>query len=130
MSYMQPRIKSFKCGSDLSAKQFTFVKFGSDDETIVPCTVADEKSIGVLMNAPDFSVGEFAEVALPGGGAKLKASGVIPRGSYISSAVTSGQAKVAAPGSGLHSHVGAIAHATSATNDIISVELVAFDLIG
>lgn len=127
MSFTQPRMKSFKAGADLSAKQYSFVKFGADSETIVSCSVADEKSIGILMNAP--LSGEIAEIALPGGGAKLKASATITRGDYLSS-TNAGAGKLAAPGSGVHSHIGAIAHDSAVVNDIFEVDVVAFDLIG
>lgn len=125
VSFVQPVMKTFTAGEDLSAKQYTFVKFGSNNESIVGCSVADEKSIGILMNAP--ASGELAEVALPGGGAKLKARGVIARGAYIST-TNAGQGKAAAVLDGAVAHVGAMAHMTSATNDIIEVLVISAPL--
>ncbi len=127
MDFMEPKIKTFRAGADLSAKQFHFVKFGTDDDSVIPCSAADEKTVGILMNAPDFASGELCEVAMPGGGAKIKASAVIARGAYVAATAT-GQGKTSAPTSGNHSHVGAIAQKTSATNDVIEVIVVAFDL--
>jgi len=127
-SFTQPRIKSFNQGTSCVGNQFKFVKFGASDEVVVPCSAADEKTIGVQMNAPG-GIDEQIEVALPGGGAKLIASAGITRGAYLA-ATAAGLAKTSAPGAGLHSHVGAIAHESGVLNDVIEVDVVAFDLIG
>jgi hypothetical protein len=68
-SYPKPHMLSFLAGSDLSSKQFTFVKLTAED-TVDTNTTLGGVVIGVLMNAP-FS-GDIAEVALIGGGAKVK----------------------------------------------------------
>jgi len=78
----QPKILAFKAGADLSAKQFCFVKFGADAETVVLCG-AGEKAIGVLQNNP--ALGQVAEVAIMHGGAKVKSAGVIALGDLIAS---------------------------------------------
>ena len=73
-SYRQPIIKTFNAGADLSAKQYKFVKFGSDNKTVV-LAGAGEATVGILMNAP--TSGQPAEVALPGGGALIKLNGTL-----------------------------------------------------
>lgn len=108
---LEPVIQAFEAGADLSALQYTFVKHGADGKKVVGAG-ADEKSVGILMNAP--KSGEQAEVAVAGG-AKLKSGGTIGLGASIRSdaagvgkAVTSGFAH-------------AIAMDSAVANDIIPV---------
>jgi hypothetical protein len=122
MSHYQPAMMTFRSPNDLSARQFTFVKMGSANDEVVACTVAGEIAVGVLMNAP--AAGEIAEVALFGGGAKVKCSAVIARGAQISSAVTTGQGKVALA----TEHVVALALETSAIGDVIPVQLLTYKI--
>jgi hypothetical protein len=68
-SINQPRMKTFKNLNDLSAKQYHFVKIGTTDEHVVVAG-ANEKTIGILMNAP--VANEPAEVAIFGGGGLIK----------------------------------------------------------
>lgn len=115
-SYIQPNMKTFCAEADLSAKQFGFVKFGSTNDKVVPCG-ADEKAIGIVMNA-DVKSGDFAEIAMIGGGALLKVAGVIALGDSIKSDVN---------GSGIVGTIGtwtpAIAQDSAVAGDIISVIL-------
>lgn len=74
-SYRQPIMKTFIAGADLSAKCYGFVKIGASD-TMVVAAGLNEKTVGVLMNAP--KQGERAEVALPGGGALIKLTEAVP----------------------------------------------------
>lgn len=64
-----PIIKAFIAEGDLSTKQYLFVKYGTTNKQIVVAG-ANEKTIGILMNAP--VAGERAEVAMKGGGGLLK----------------------------------------------------------
>ena len=117
-SSRQPIIKGFRAGADLSAKQYHFVKIGTSDDQVVAAG-ANEKTVGILMNAP--ASGELAEVAV-GGGALLK----------INEAVDA--LKLLTPTSGALGEVcdaadewcGAIAMEGGAQNDVIEVEVAKF----
>lgn len=80
-SHVQPEIKVFTSNSDLSAKQFHFVKLASG--TNIAQAAAGEKAIGVVMNKP--AVNDDAEVALLGGGALVKLAGTVAAGDSIKS---------------------------------------------
>lgn len=111
----QQKILAFKAGADLSTKQFCFVKFGADNETVVLCG-AGERAVGVLQNAPKLN--EVAEVAIYGAGAKVKCAGVVARGSSVSSDAN-GLAKVALT----TENCMGIAMETSVANQVIYVEM-------
>ncbi len=115
--YSQPRIRSFLAGADLQLLQNCFVKFGADSKHVVKCG-ANERAIGILMNAPD--VDEEAEVALPGGGGLLKVSEAVALGKLLTS-TTDGVGEVA---DAAGEWVGAIAHEVGAANDLIPVEVI------
>jgi hypothetical protein len=78
----EPKILAFKAGADLSAHQFKHVKFGADAQTVILCGLG-ERAVGVLQNAP--KLGEVAEVAIYGAGAKVKCVGVLAKGASFSS---------------------------------------------
>lgn len=80
-SYVQPSVKVFTSNSDLSAKQFHFVKLVSG--TNIAQSGAAEKAIGVVMNKP--AVNDDAEVAHLGGGALVKLAGTVAAGDSIKS---------------------------------------------
>ena len=80
-SHVQPCYKGFKAGAAIA--QHSFVKFGSDRETVVPSGDA-EKAIGICMTADVQSGGE-CEIALLGGGALVKLSGSVALGDSIKS---------------------------------------------
>lgn len=122
MSHYQPEMMTFKAEADLSAKQFAFVKFGANDDFVVACAVAGEKAVGVLMNAP--AAGELAEVAVFGGGAKVKLSGTVTRGGEISVTVTTGLGKAAVA----TEYVSAIAMASGVAGDVIPVNLLTYKI--
>ncbi len=65
----EPRIVSYTAEIDLSDYQYRFVKLGTTKK-LVDISGANGRAIGILQNAPD--IGEASEVALTGGGAKLK----------------------------------------------------------
>ena len=114
-SYVQPEMKVFTSNSDLSSKQFHFVKLASG--TSIAQAAADEKAIGVAMNNP--SVGGDAEVALLGGGALVKIAGPITAGQSIKSDVNG--AGVVASSNG--DWCPAIALESGVAGDVISVLL-------
>lgn len=117
-SSSKPRIKSYIAGADLSAKQYTFVKFGSDNKTVVACG-GNERSIGILQNKPES--GQAAEVALPGGGGKLKINESVALGKLLTS--TSGGLGEVADAAG--EWCGAMAYDEGVQNDVIAVEVIA-----
>lgn len=114
-----PRIQTFTASEDLSSKKYTFVKFGSTADKVASCG-ANERAIGILMNAPES--GGKAEVALPGGGAKLKISEIVALGKILTS-TAEGLGEVA---DAANEWVSAIAHDAGVANDIIPVEVVQF----
>lgn len=121
-SHSKPEMMTFKAAADLSARQFSFVKFGSNDNEVVLANVAGEKAIGVLMNAPGLN--ELAEVALFGGGAKVKISGTVARGGEVSVTVTTGQGKAAVA----TEYVSAIAMESGVAGDVIPVQLLTYKI--
>lgn len=120
-AYFQPEIYSLLASADLSAKQFHFVKFVTDDDHVVNCGVAGELGIGVLMNAPA-AAEDVAEVSFFEG-AKVKLAGTVARG---------GEIMCDAAGKGVAATTGkkvmAIAMASGVSGDIIPVKLCAYEL--
>ena len=80
-------------GADLSALQYYFVKESTG--TIVACTAATDRPLGVLQNKPD-TAGLNAEVLVLGG-SKCNANGAITEGDLIGPAAD-GQADPKIPG--------------------------------
>ena len=111
----KPKILAFKAGADLSAHENKIVKFGANAETVVLCG-AGEKGIGVLMNAP--TLGSIAEVAIFGGGAKVKCVGVVSAGNGFAS---DANGFAVAPTAG--QWIVGIAFETSVANQVIHAEL-------
>ncbi len=114
-SHVQPEIKVFTSNSDLSAKQFHFVKLASG--TNVAQAAAGEKAIGVVMNKP--AANQEAEVALLGGGALVKLAGPITAGQSIKSNVNGAGVVAASTGDWCP----AIALESGVSGDVISVLL-------
>lgn len=119
-SYPTPRIHTFTAGEDLSAKQYTFVKL-TDEKTVASQTTKGGRNIGILMNAPQS--GEFAEVAMPGGGALLK-SGANTALMDTLIANTSGQG-IASDAAG--QWVGAQGLDAATSGDVIPVNVIGFE---
>lgn len=117
----KPRLASFKAGSDLSSKQFTFVKLTAED-TVDSQSSKGGAVIGILMNAP--LAGDFAEVAMAGGGAKLKigTGGCSLMDNLISA--TDGSGII---GDAAGQRVGAQALNTAVVGDVISVDVVSYE---
>jgi hypothetical protein len=104
---------SIPAGADLSALQFTAVKFGTGF-TVVSATAATDIVIGILMNKP--VSGEPAEVAISGI-AKCKAGGAWAAGDTLRA--NTGGALTASATDG-HRVVG-IACEVAASNDVAMV---------
>jgi hypothetical protein len=115
-SYSQPRLKAFKAGSAITG--YTFVKFGADEKTVVPCAL-NERAIGIAQ-CDQANVGGPVDVALPGGGAALKISEDVALGKLLTS--TAGALGEVADAAG--EWVGAIAHKAGVANDVIAVEVI------
>jgi len=124
VAYNTPNMGSYIAGEDLSAKQYTFVKIGTAAKTVVACDTQGEKTLGILMNAPES--GEAADVALPGGGAKLIVDANVGYPDSIMTG-TDGKGEVVTAAA---QWVGAIADANGAANatanDVIPVIVTAF----
>ena len=80
-SHVQPCYKGFKAGAAIA--QYSFVKFGADDQTVVPSADA-EKAIGICMTN-GVGNGDECEIALLGGGALVKLAGSVALGDSIKS---------------------------------------------
>lgn len=121
--YREPSIRTFEAESDLSALQYTFVKAGTAANQVEACG-ANERAIGVLMNAPE--AGEAAEVAMPGGGALLKCNEAAARGQMLTSTAAGAGELVDAAGE----WVGALAEEVAAAqNDVIGVYVTGFQAV-
>lgn len=120
-SHLEPKIGTFKANADLSASQYCFVKL-TDAKTVDLQGTKGGKTIGILMNAP--LSGDMAEVALPGGGAKLKVGGNVALMDKMIANTTTGQG-IADDAAG--QWVGAQAHDTGVANDVIPVMVTAFE---
>jgi hypothetical protein len=79
MGFLKPEVQAFQAGADLSALQYTLVKFGASNDLVVGCGAADD-ALGVLMNAP--LSGEVAEVVIAGG-AKVKVASTVTLGASV-----------------------------------------------
>lgn len=118
-SIRQPKIKVFNAVSDLSSKQYCFVKYNAAGDGVDVCG-AGEKSMGVLQNAP--AMGEPAEVALPGGGALLKLGEALNAGALLTPLANgSGEQCDAAD-----EWCGAMLAQSGAIGDIVEVDVCAF----
>jgi len=121
LAYQTPNMGSYVAETDLSALQYTFVKWGTEAGKVVACDTQGERAIGILMNKP--AAGETADVALPGGGAKLKCDASIAIGGLITPG-TDGLGEAAALGDYVCAVGDAVGHATAA-NEVIPVFVVA-----
>lgn len=118
-SIRQPKIKIFTAAADLSAKQYCFVKYSADGLSVDVCG-ANEKSMGVLQNAP--ASGEPAEVALPGGGALLKMGEALNAGALLTPTSTG----VGEQCDAADEWCGAILAEDCAVGDVVEVDVQSF----
>jgi hypothetical protein len=81
VGYPTPKMHSMIAGEDLSSYQYKFVKAGAAVNTVEHMDAVSDEAIGILMNAP--VSGQEAEIALPGGGAKLLCDETVTNGSLI-----------------------------------------------
>ena len=77
--FQAPRTRSFIAETDLSAKKYFGVKFGTDAEEVDLAGAGE--GFGVLMNSP--LVGETAEVAMNGGGAMVQSGAAYAKGAEL-----------------------------------------------
>ena len=118
MSWNEGKLRPYKAGTDLSAKQYHFVKAGPNANEVQAVTSIAYVVVGIVMNNP--GLGEQAEVAKLGGGAKLKMVGVVAAGDLIKTDAT-GQGVVASvDGENCYAR----AEAVSAAGDVTEVERV------
>ncbi len=91
-----PTLKSLNCATDLSAKQYHFVKM-SGAQTVVICAAITDVPIGILQNAPDGTYNKAAVVAMIGGGgtSKLVAGGALGTAGTIVATKADGRAQTA-----------------------------------
>ena len=117
MAYSQETVKigSLSAASDLSTKQYHFVKLSSSTE-VDAIAASTDAPIGVLLNKP--GAGEAAEVALFGI-VKVKAHGVLAAGNIIGT-TSAGKAEA---GPGATQFVCGQAIEASAANDIVTMFL-------
>jgi hypothetical protein len=115
-SVFQKNIRVFKAGADLSTHQHKFVKHGATENEVILCTILGENCVGVLQTAP--KLGEAAEVAMLGGGALLKVSGVTAAGDLLKVSAAALGVVTAVDGD----NVFARALAAGVANDVIEVE--------
>jgi hypothetical protein len=119
VGYPTPKIHSMIAGEDLSSYQYCFVKAGASVNTVEHMDAVSDEPIGILMNAP--VSGQEAEVAMIGGGAKLKCDNSVTNGAKITTT---------AAGLGSLASLGEKAYAkaipmgsTTASSDVIPVIL-------
>jgi len=117
-----PKVKAF-LGSGI-VPAYSFVKFGATKDVVTACGL-NERAIGIAQNSAASVDGDVLEVALMGGGAKLKCSEAIALGKMLTSSA-GGLAKVA---NAAGEWIGAIAFEDGVLNDIIGVEVVGFQAV-
>jgi len=109
-------IKNYLAGADIA--RYLIVKFGADDETVVPAAAATDALVGISMETDALS-GEGIDIA-HAGIHQARAGGAITRGALIT-ADANGKAVAAAPATGANAKVIGVALATAAADDIIPV---------
>ncbi len=116
-------ITTFKAGGTI--RKFRFVTISAAG-TVTECG-ANGKAIGIGQNAESVSSGEFLDVALSGGGAKLEVAEACAVNKFLTSTSVGKGEIVDAAGE----YTGAIAfEAGAADGDVIGVRVVAFTASG
>lgn len=113
----QPRLRNYKAGGAI--RPFRFVKWGSDNETMLECD-ANEKSMGIYQGEETLASGDFGEVALPGGGGLLEVSETVALGKFLTP-TADGEGEVVDAANELY---GAIAYESGVAGDVIGVEVI------
>ena len=121
LGYKKPNLQSYIAGADLSAKQYTFVKFDTTIGQVVACG-AGEVACGVLMDlgVAGGVAGAAVGVAMPGGGALLKAGGAMSPGDPVKSDASGEGVEATADGDFYGARVDAIG-ADAADGDLVPV---------
>jgi len=109
--------KSVKAGAAVTG--FTFAKFGSDDDTMVPAAAVSDEIDGVFQH--DAESGAEVRVMLVGI-SRIKYGGNVTRGNFLTSDA-SGQGVAAAPAAGVNNNVGGKATISGVSGDIGFVHL-------
>jgi hypothetical protein len=73
---------SFKAGGVITA--YTAVKIGSDAQHVQAASAASDKMLGIAQGAAT-AAEDTVEVAMPGGGAKMKLGGTVAAGDMLTS---------------------------------------------
>lgn len=115
-SYMAPKVLTFKAGGAIKAG--CAVKAGADNQHVVECTAATDKSIGIAQNAAA-SAEDKVEVALPGGGAKAKLGGTVSFGDLLAPTTDGSLIATTTPGD----RYVAVAMEDGVVNDIASSQV-------
>jgi len=109
--------KSVKAGTAIT--EFTFAKFGADDDTMVPAAAVGDEIDGVFQHNADS--GAEVRVMLVGV-SRIKYGGNVTRGNFLTSDA-SGQGVAAAPAAGVNNNVGGKATISGVSGDIGFVHL-------
>lgn len=115
---VEPKMTAGKAGGTIP--QYSFVKFGADDETFVVCSANDEAVHGVSQG-PAAVAGDPLEIACLGGGAQIKLAATLARGAEVATN-TSGTGKAAAAGG----YIAGILMASGVSGDVVPMILVPY----
>lgn len=111
--------KTFIAGADLSAKQFYFVKLSANN-TVVACSGATDKPIGILQNDP--ASGGEANVCMVGV-TKVSADAALTAGNLIGTSAD-GQADPKTPGTDTTEYIcGQVISGVSNAGEIATVAI-------
>ena len=115
-SHSEPRLQTYLAESAIV--KFSLVKFGADDEHVVQSAAGTDANVGIAMNDAPLAE-DPVEVALPGGGGKLRLAATLARGTFVvSDASGDGVAPTASD------RLGAFLQESGVDNDIVAVEVV------
>lgn len=102
--------------ADLSSSQYVFVKRDATDGKVV-IAGANEKTLGILQNAPDGSSADKDAIVRVGGVSKLKLNEGVTFGKFLTPVATTGKAEVC---DAANEEYGAIAMSDGDADDIIT----------
>lgn len=77
-SILQPKIATFIAGGAIAKGKAVKLSSGK----VVACSANTDKAIGICQNAPAAD-GDYAEVAMPGGGALASCDGTVAEGKWL-----------------------------------------------
>lgn len=117
-SYSQPRLRTYKAEGTI--RPYRFVKWGSAQGSILECD-ANEKSCGIYQGEDTLSSGDFGDVAIQGGGARLQVSETVTKGKFLTP-TADGEGEVV---DAANEYYGAVAEEGGSANDIVGVEVIA-----